>query len=98
MDQLETDKQRVLEAMAGQYAWRRTPAGETEWISVAMLREDAGLPRARFDAAIIALTRSGPVNLAPESNQKTLRDTDRHAAVRMGGQDKHLACIEGHYR
>jgi len=51
-------------------------------------------PRADVDAVLRELTRSGLANLIPAANQKALSTSDRAAAVRFGGEDKHLVSIE----
>jgi hypothetical protein len=47
-------------------------------------------PRHLVDDVLRELERRPDVNLVPESNQKTLTQQDRDAAVVIGGQDKHL--------
>lgn len=64
------------------------------WVALARLRpffED--LPRADVDEALRRLNQAPDVNLAPEDNQKSLAEADRAAAVRLGGQEKHLLAI-----
>ena len=51
------------------------------------------VPRDVQDAALHALERCPDVNLVPESNQKTLTQADRDAAVWIGEQAKHLLWI-----
>jgi hypothetical protein len=51
------------------------------------------LPRDVQDAALRNLERCPDVNLVPESNQKTLTQSDRDAAVWIGEQAKHLLWI-----
>lgn len=52
-----------------------------------------GLNRRDVDAALIKLGRESDVFITPESNQKTLTDSERRAAVSIGNQDKHLIAI-----
>lgn len=63
-----------------------------EWISLAGLRDKLSqdLPRDQVDAALRGLERRDDVHITPESNQKTLTDRQRAAAVNIGDQDKHL--------
>ncbi|MDR7278005.1 hypothetical protein [Catenuloplanes atrovinosus] len=64
------------------------------WVSLATLRPHfADVPRAELDEALKRLSREDGVHLAPEDNQKTLTAAEIDAAVRSGGQDKHLLAI-----
>lgn len=55
----------------------------------------ADLPDGAYDPDIlIHLASIGEVHLCPESNQKALRPEDRAAAIRMGGQDRHMVRID----
>jgi hypothetical protein len=42
---------------------------------------------------LTSLLDAPDVNLEPEPNQKTLKPEDRRAAVRIGGEDRHLLAI-----
>lgn len=64
-----------------------------QWISLSWIREDAGLLRADFDAAMTELVKAQAVTLVPEDNQKTLTDADHEAALVIGGEPKHLVCL-----
>jgi hypothetical protein len=70
-------------------------AGESgAWVSLAGLRPHfADVPRDDLDEALKRLSREDGVHLAPEDNQKTLTAAEIDAAVRSGGQDKHLLAI-----
>jgi hypothetical protein len=64
------------------------------WVALARLRpffED--MPRADVDAALRRLGQAPNVDLVPEENQKSLTEEDRTAAIRLGGQDRHLLAI-----
>lgn len=63
------------------------------WASLAAVREDAGLIRPDFDAAMYELAVTGAVVLIPEDNQKCLRPADESAALNIGGEVKHLVCL-----
>ncbi|MDH2427258.1 hypothetical protein [Sphaerisporangium sp. TRM90804] len=64
------------------------------WVSIPALRSRlGGIPRADVDDALRRMSRLRDVNIAPESNQKTLAPEDREAAVTIGDQDKHLLWI-----
>jgi hypothetical protein len=51
-------------------------------------------PRPDVDAALAALFTAQRINLIPQSNQRALSDDDREAALRIGGEYKHLISIE----
>jgi hypothetical protein len=66
------------------------------WVGLAQLRSLLGnVAKADVDNALRQMNQSPDVNIVPESNQKILAPADREAAVRLGGQDKHLISIEG---
>jgi hypothetical protein len=64
------------------------------WVSLGRLRPFfADIPRDRLDDSLRLLSREEGVNIAPESNQKTLTEADIKAALRLGGQENHLLAI-----
>lgn len=64
------------------------------WVSLTDLRALlADAPRAAVDETLVRMERLPDVNLVPESNQKTLTEEDRAAAVLIGEQHKHLLWI-----
>ena len=65
------------------------------WVGLAHLRAElADASRAEVDAALHTLHRTPGVSLVREENQKALTDTDRDAAITIGGHGKHLIAIE----
>ena len=59
------------------------------------LRESlAGLRRADFDAALLRLAAEPGVHLEPEPKLRNLTKADRDAAIKVGGEDRHLLSIE----
>jgi hypothetical protein len=54
----------------------------------------ADLPSTQFDAALLRLIHEPGVFLEPEPKLRSLTDADRKAAVRVGGEAKHLLSIE----
>jgi hypothetical protein len=59
------------------------------------LREHlADLPAPEFDAALLRLIQEPGVFLEPEPKLRSLTEADRKAAVRVGGEVKHLLSIE----
>ncbi|MDQ0365672.1 hypothetical protein [Catenuloplanes indicus] len=80
------------ERIRGVYGSLASRAGA--WVSLASLRPHfADVPRADLDAALRQLSREDDVHLAPEDNQKSLTAAEVDAAIRTGGQDKHLLAI-----
>lgn len=57
--------------------------------------ELGGADSGRVDQALVAMSRDPDVRIFSESNQKTLSDEDRAAAVSIGNRDKHLIAIGG---
>lgn len=75
----------------------RTLAAESgsEWVGLARLREHLGqVPRDQLDRGLRQLVDQPGVDLQTETNQQTLTDADRAAALRLGGADRHLLSIE----
>jgi hypothetical protein len=65
------------------------------WIRLARLRRHLeDVVRADLDAALGRLNRASDVIIAPDSDQRRLNAEDRAAALRIGGEDKHLLMIE----
>lgn len=72
-----------------------------EFVGLRELRErlggsgsSAAAARARVDRALRELYAAQRVNLVPRSNQRALSDADREAAIRLGGEHKHMISIE----
>jgi hypothetical protein len=64
------------------------------WVSVADIRRKLGdVGQVKLDAALRRLEQAADVNIVPESNQKTLSEEDRRAAVIIGDQPKHFLAI-----
>ncbi len=64
------------------------------WVNLSRLRPFfADLARADLDEALRELSLQDGVNIVPESNQRTLTAADHEAALRLGGQEKHLLAI-----
>ena len=100
----ETETETGAEAGAGtetdltaciQAGYRSLAAGSGEFVSLRELRlRLPGRPRPDVDAALAALFTAQRINLIPQSNQRALSDADRGAALRIGGESKHLISIE----
>lgn len=66
-----------------------------EWIRLARIRPMLdGEDKSDVDEALLKMMKEGTAFLAPDSNRKVLTDADHEAAVRVGGEDKHLIVIE----
>ncbi|MGH8966762.1 MAG: hypothetical protein ACRDXB_15745 [Actinomycetes bacterium] len=66
-----------------------------DWVRLARLRPKLdGAERSEVDATLLAMTRTGLVHLAPDSDRKALTADDHEAAIRIGKEDKHLVAIE----
>lgn len=65
------------------------------FIKLSELRQKlADVPRADTDVALGRMYRAQHINLIPQSNRQRLSDAEREAALRIGGEDKHLISIE----
>ncbi|GHE31457.1 hypothetical protein GCM10017673_37740 [Streptosporangium violaceochromogenes] len=66
-----------------------------DWASLRRMREVLGdMSRDEVDRVLTAMNRLPDVGFAPESNQKTLTEADRAAALHLGDQEKHLILIQ----
>ncbi|MQY03698.1 hypothetical protein [Actinomadura macrotermitis] len=76
-------------------AYRRVATRPQEWVLLTKVRPLlGGAPRQAVDEALRRMEQEPDVHLAPEADQKTLREQDREAAVSVGGVSKHLLSIE----
>ncbi|GAA2260075.1 hypothetical protein GCM10009853_011370 [Glycomyces scopariae] len=67
---------------------------EPDWVPLLSLRELLGdEDRAEVDKALTELHAAREIELIPESNQKTLTDADREAAIWLGGEHRNLIGI-----
>lgn len=65
------------------------------WVSLTRLRKTLSqISRHEVDEALLRLDLQPRAYLIPEANQKILSAADREAAIRIGGEDKHLLSIE----
>lgn len=66
-----------------------------DWIRIARIRAKLGdADRVAFDKALVRMSKTQFVHLAPESNTKVLTEEDRAGALRVGSEDMHLISIE----
>jgi hypothetical protein len=76
-------------------AYRSLAPGAGEFVSLRELRlKLPARPRPDVDATLTKMFTAQRVNLIPQSNQRALADADREAALRIGGEYKHLISIE----
>ncbi len=88
LDQPRDLEQRIRDAYA------KLAPGPGEWVSLSRLRRELGdAQKGDVDRALKSLHGARDVNLEPEANQKRLSPEVRHAAVRIGGEDRHLLAI-----
>lgn len=73
-------------------AYRSLVAYDGDWVRLADLRERIGasVPRDQLDAALRQLSRGHHATVIPEQDLRRLTDADHAAAVRLGGEAKHL--------
>jgi hypothetical protein len=78
--------------------YRSLAATAGDFVSLRDLRlrlaEQADRTRPDVDAALTTMFTAQRINLIPQSNQQALSDADREAALRIGGEYKHLISIE----
>ena len=79
---------------------RHTIGYTGDWLPLRAIRdriasyEDTDWSRADIDAALADLLGSHSARIIPESNQKTLTEADRAAAIWLGGQHRHLISFD----
>ena len=84
------------EGIAGliEAAYHRLADTPGRFVKISELRAQLpGISRADLDSALEEMYRSQRVNLVPQSNQQSLTDADRRAALRIGGEVKHLILV-----
>ncbi|GAA2861334.1 hypothetical protein [Nonomuraea rubra] len=82
------------EAVIASYITANATPGR--WTSLTEIRQHlTRWTRPQVDTTLRLMERLEDVCIAPESNQKTLTEQDRAAAVEIGGQAKHLIWIAG---
>jgi hypothetical protein len=66
-----------------------------DWVGLADLRDRLpGIDRVQVDAVLVAMNRTRPVRIVPESNQVTLSERESRASVLIGNQHRHMIAIE----
>jgi hypothetical protein len=75
-------------------AYRDLAAEPGEFVKLRELRDRLPvIARPDLDVALERLYRAQRVNLIPQANQQALTDADRHSALRVGGEFKHLISV-----
>ncbi|MGC7102506.1 hypothetical protein ACPZ19_48220 [Amycolatopsis lurida] len=83
-----------LESLIRQ-AYRALATAPQDWIRLARIRPKLnGADKSEVDEVLLEMMKTGTVHLAPDSNRSALTDADHAAAVRIGGEDKHIIAIE----
>lgn len=76
-------------------AYAEMTRGQGAALRLALLRERLSeFPRGELDHALELLARREGVHIRAESDQKTLTEADREAALVLGGTPRHLLLIE----
>jgi hypothetical protein len=75
-------------------AYRASAPEPGEFVKLRELRERLSeIPRSALDGALAAMFTARRINLVPQSNQQALTEADREAALRLGGEHKHLISL-----
>jgi hypothetical protein len=75
-------------------AYLRLAGGPGKFVKLRELRAQlSNVPRDELDSTLEMLYRTQQVNLVPQSNQQALTEADRGAALRIGGEAKHMISI-----
>lgn len=76
-------------------AYQELAVKPQDWVRLSKLRDKLnGVDRDEVDRALLEMTKTGFVHLAPDSNRKALTDADHASAIQLGDQDNHLLAIE----
>lgn len=78
-------------------AYAELADGPEDWIRLSTLIKRLDIPPQDWQRVLTAMGKTGLVHLVPQSNTKTITDEDRAAAVRIGGEDKHLIAFDRDY-
>lgn len=69
--------------------------GYQDWVRLAKIRPRLdGADRDEADETLLKMVKDGDTHLVASANRKVLTDEDHTAAIRIGGEDKHLMAIE----
>ncbi len=77
-------------------AYPKAPRRPGGWVALTDLRQLLDqIPRQAVDDTLARMGRLPRVSLLPEENQKVLTQSDREAAIQLGGTAYHFLLIEG---
>jgi len=77
-------------------AYGELTLGPEAWVGLARLRRHlSDVVQADLDAALHRLNRAQEISLVADADQRRLTPEDRAAAIRIGGEDRHLLKVEG---
>ncbi|GHH62336.1 hypothetical protein [Lentzea cavernae] len=68
--------------------------GYQDWVRLAKIRPRLSAERGEVDETLLQMVKAGDTHLVASANQKVLTEEDHAAAIRIGGEDKHLMAIE----
>jgi hypothetical protein len=75
-------------------AYRKVAQPAGGWVGLAEIRDQlGGIPKREVDGVLRLMTRMPGVQIEEETNQKSLTQRDRDAAVRIGSRDQHVLAI-----
>jgi len=75
-------------------AYRKLADVPGSWVGLADIRDQlSGLSKPEVDGVLRLMARMTGVQIEEETNQKTLTNRDREAAVNIGGRDQHVLAI-----
>lgn len=77
--------------------WMQLADAPQDPIRLAVIAEYMDVPNADRDRVLLDMIRRGGVHAAPCANRKTHTQQDHDAAIRIGGEDKHLLIFEEDY-
>lgn len=76
-------------------AYRQLAAPAGSWVGLADVRDQLGdIPRGEVDGVLRLMARMPGIRIEEETNQKSLRERDREAAVTIGNRAQHVLSIE----
>ncbi len=75
-------------------AYQQLARESRAWVRLAELRPLVGAGREEVDMVLRHLNRAHQASIIPEQDQRILTQADEDAAVRIGGENKHLISIE----
>jgi hypothetical protein len=76
-------------------AYQQLSVKPQDWVRLAELRPKLnGADKDEVDEVLLAMTKTGLVHLAPDSDRRSLTEADHKAGIQIGKETKHLVAIE----